>query len=406
MSKKRKPKEEAWETPVEGKCIECGKNLDKNKNRGMCDACLEDIAKHPEKWLFKYKLIWLTAKLVQKIQSSRKLNQICRYADRLFRYYMGFQRFTIHIYNEECNLLEGIATYPATTQKYKRSMMIHMDQILPEWGYRNKVKTAFCTGKTIIVNDRRKDPDYVEKYYLPKMRGEKPIKTYARAFMCVPLHTKKHTIGVLTVFRMDTIDFQAIDKNDLLAVKMIAKQLTQALENFFRVRKWEYRAVRDSLTFLYNRKYLHEVLKKEIERADNEQDCVTLFMLDIDFFKNFNDTYGHLEGDKILMKIAQLLTSSVRKTDVVARYGGEEFSVVLPGTSLQKGIAIAERLRKRVETRLKNLKITISIGVATRTPEDKINYEQLIARADKCLYQAKRAGRNTVRYYEKKIWGG
>ena len=161
----------------------------------------------------------------------------------------------------------------------------------------------------------------------------------------------------------------------------------------------------DGLTKIPNRKKFNEVLEAEWHRSHRSGLPLSLLLLDIDFFKNFNDTYGHLEGDECLKKVAQNLRREIkRSTDMVARWGGEEFACILPETSQSGAKLIAEGLRRSVE----NLAIphetsgvaqvvTISVGVATMVAEDHLVAEELVDQADKALYRAKQAGRNQVR---------
>ena len=164
----------------------------------------------------------------------------------------------------------------------------------------------------------------------------------------------------------------------------------------------------DRLTQLYNRNFLQKRMNEEIEFCNRQQLPLSIIMLDIDHFKDVNDTYGHHEGDMVLKKIAQILSKSVRLTDVCARYGGEEFVVVLSGIceSPNDKFSIAERLRATVESTefivmgVKQIKVTISVGVTVRRfPDDKdVSIDDLIRRADTLLYKAKKEGRNRVCY--------
>lgn len=167
----------------------------------------------------------------------------------------------------------------------------------------------------------------------------------------------------------------------------------------------------DGLTNLPNRRYYDEVLEKEWKRVIRSDGCVSLLMIDIDQFKKYNDTYGHLEGDKCLQKVARCLETSVeRSTDFVARYGGEEFSVILPETNETGALKVAERIRKKVEllqienknSLVKNI-LTVSVGVATMYPTKDDHWKELIRKADKALYKAKSSGRNCVCFYENKM---
>ncbi len=161
-------------------------------------------------------------------------------------------------------------------------------------------------------------------------------------------------------------------------------------------------AILDGLTRLYNYRYFMQELERESNRANRYKQAFSLFMLDIDKFKNYNDTYGHLAGDRILQTISELIVKNIRNTDTVARYGGEEFVVILPGLKRKAAVALAEKLRNIIvehafynEEIKQNCQITISIGVAC-FPEDNDNPSELIKSADKALYHAKQTGRNKV----------
>lgn len=156
----------------------------------------------------------------------------------------------------------------------------------------------------------------------------------------------------------------------------------------------------DALTGLHNRRWLEDTYQREIKRSNAGNYPLSTIMLDIDHFKNVNDTYGHLAGDQVLVAVAQTINESLRPTDMPVRYGGEEFTVFLPSTSLENARIVAERLRKNMErTKIalpsgKVLNVTISIGVAERIPSDTVS--GIIERADKALYHAKENGRNRV----------
>jgi len=158
----------------------------------------------------------------------------------------------------------------------------------------------------------------------------------------------------------------------------------------------------DPLTSLANRKYFDSALIKAINESAASGEPLSLMMTDIDHFKNFNDSYGHLTGDQVLRLVAMALKHNVKGQDIVARYGGEEFAVVLPNTVLRSAITVADHIRRAVMTKelMKRStgehlgRITVSVGVAVLHPGDTMS--SLIERADGCLYAAKRAGRNRV----------
>lgn len=161
-------------------------------------------------------------------------------------------------------------------------------------------------------------------------------------------------------------------------------------------------AITDGLTGLYVHRYLMLKLESEFNRSKVENSQLSFLIMDIDHFKNINDTYGHEEGNVILKHIAKIIQDSSRKVDIVARYGGEEFCCLLPSTADKGANIYAERLRKAIEEfnfpyqEDKNLKATISIGIASLKQTNALTPEELIAFADKALYQAKETGRNKV----------
>ena len=164
----------------------------------------------------------------------------------------------------------------------------------------------------------------------------------------------------------------------------------------------------DELTGVYNRRYLEKKLKKEWKTCNEEGKLISCCLIDIDFFKDFNDTYGHLRGDVILKKVSAALIKSIERTDdFVARYGGEEFIIILPDRTKEECIVFAKNILKTIEE-LKilhkashiSLFLTLSIGISTAIPHDEMQYDELINQADIALYQAKDEGRNRVVVYE------
>jgi two-component system cell cycle response regulator len=168
----------------------------------------------------------------------------------------------------------------------------------------------------------------------------------------------------------------------------------------------EFQATHDPLTGLWNRRAIMEILQKELDRGRREDTPLGLIMLDLDHFKQINDTYGHQAGDAVLHQVAGVMVASLRSYDAAGRYGGEEFVMVLPGCDAQDSKAIAERLRllsssNPFEISEGTLAVTISVGVAATKGSKNSEAESLIRAADEALYRAKHLGRNRV-----EVWQG
>ena len=161
----------------------------------------------------------------------------------------------------------------------------------------------------------------------------------------------------------------------------------------------------DPLTSLYNRRYFGELAKTVMTLAKRSNLAFSIIMIDIDKFKNINDTYGHKVGDEVIVALAKTLKKNVRKSDIVSRWGGEEFVILLPQTDLEGAINIAEKLRKNVQnlsieiTDYETIAFTASFGVATADLLSDLDVETVINKADKALYLAKEHGRNRVEFF-------
>jgi two-component system, cell cycle response regulator len=172
------------------------------------------------------------------------------------------------------------------------------------------------------------------------------------------------------------------------------------LDEIFQKQMYE-SALRDGLTKAFNKKYFTDRLESELTFALRHQSPLVLVMFDIDHFKKVNDTYGHQAGDLVLSELSTLLTAALRAEDVFARYGGEEFAVICRGTDLTQASIVGERMRKAVETHRftfegTHIPVTISVGIAGLPDAAVKDATDLVARADKALYQSKHGGRNRV----------
>jgi diguanylate cyclase (GGDEF)-like protein len=186
----------------------------------------------------------------------------------------------------------------------------------------------------------------------------------------------------------------------------LISQLSEEITGRQRIQeKLQQLAITDPLTGLFNRRYFFEIAVKEFAKATRYKRPLSVAILDLDLFKNINDTYGHLVGDQALIQIGKLLNDEGRETDVMARYGGEEFVVLLPETDHENAMIVAERLRKSVAEKPihiedNTLNITVSIGVAGKyNGKNDDDFDRLILQADQALYKAKGDGRNRVVCY-------
>ncbi|MGI8812531.1 MAG: diguanylate cyclase [Pyrinomonadaceae bacterium] len=221
------------------------------------------------------------------------------------------------------------------------------------------------------------------------------------SYLAYPVSIGERKIAVLNF--TDKVGGAAFNERDLELLQAIAPQIAMAIDRASlkdKAGEFEQLSVTDSLTGLLNRRYLQERLSEEIQRTRRHHFSLSLLMLDVDKFKSYNDTFGHLAGDAALRIIAGILKENLRGDDVAARYGGEEFAVLLPQTRIDEASVIAERIRQHIErTQFPNRRITASIGVASSSPKMNLP-DDLVWAADRALYEAKGNGRNKVQLYD------
>ncbi len=195
---------------------------------------------------------------------------------------------------------------------------------------------------------------------------------------------------------------------DLLQQEILiifSRQAALTIENAKLFAKVEEMALKDTLTGLYNRRYFHQILDYEMNRAKRYRQSLSLVFIDLDHFKEINDSFGHSVGDQFLKQISQKLQTLFRTTDLVARYAGDEFVAVLPATASDGAMILARRIQEalgsyQIMVRGRTLQVSVSIGVDTYESSEGIGGITLIDRADKAMYEAKAHGRNCVRSYQ------
>ena len=196
-----------------------------------------------------------------------------------------------------------------------------------------------------------------------------------------------------------------LSRDQALALDSALRHMASTIKNVRRYQEVCHFADRDSLTGAFNRRYFEQTLQAEVARHERYGDELSMLILDIDHFKNINDTFGHLKGDEVLRAVVGIITETVRQTDYCIRYGGEEFVVLLPHTSSRNAAWLAERLRKRIQklsfrVGKDGFGITASIGVASIPVGERKEGSILTNEADQALYQAKNSGRNKVMVFE------
>ncbi|MDP2928566.1 MAG: GGDEF domain-containing protein [Candidatus Omnitrophota bacterium] len=215
-------------------------------------------------------------------------------------------------------------------------------------------------------------------------------------YAAIPLQSANKFFGILTIDNLSKTDFDRF--------LIVAMQLALEMKKVLLYETVEALAITDGLTGLYARRYFFERFNEELSRSKRQELKFSFLMIDIDDFKNCNDTYGHLAGDLVLKDVARIIKENVREIDLAARYGGEEFSLVLPETDSNRAMLVADRIRKRIEEYAfsayeERIKITVSSGLAVY-PDDSREVFDLVEMADKALYAAKSSGKNIVCEYK------
>ncbi len=247
-------------------------------------------------------------------------------------------------------------------------------------------------GEPIIVEDVATD-----KRFCHKIDDSLDFKT--RSILCVPLRSKGKILGVLEV--INKIDGKPFDQKDQELVLTLVDQASIAIENSLLYKKATELAITDGLTQLYNFRYLHQSLDIEISRANRYHTEVSLIFLDLDYFKNVNDRFGHLVGSQLLVEVGGILKNNLRPMDIICRYGGDEFIAVLPETGPEAALGTSERLRKMIEQHTfysdtgEAFHLTSSFGIASY-PNHVKDKNELIQLADQSMYRVKEGTRNAV----------
>ncbi|MFQ5951901.1 MAG: diguanylate cyclase [Candidatus Omnitrophota bacterium] len=256
--------------------------------------------------------------------------------------------------------------------------------------YEEKEKILDYKAVTKHLEKEEFKPLFTERQKAAKLFKSMNIR--ADTFLAYPLFVEDKVSAILAI--------EGASKSSFDRFRILVPQVTLELRKVELYEQVQKLSIIDGLTEVYLRRYLMSRMEEEVDRVRRLGLTFSIGMVDIDYFKECNDKYGHLVGDAALKQISQRLKKSVREVDMIARYGGEEFCIVLPETSKKAAMTVSERLRKSVESKEitafdEKMRMTVSVGISTY-PEDGEDTETLIDKADTALYKAKRGGRNMV----------
>jgi len=321
------------------------------------------------------------------LTSGLDLEQVLRELQKQCQKIIPLDCFYIALYDDTSGNIQIPLFYEAG--EYKIEGQRNIDEQPGLSGYVIRTKKTYYLPDTI---------NPVSPLPIPLIRtGGTPTRSY----IGVPLLLGERVIGVISI---QSYQPNAYSQNEIRLLETIATQATIAIDNARLFQRMEQLATVDSLTGIYNRRQFSFLAENEVERALRYNRQLTLIMMDLDRFKDVNDTFGHKTGDQVLQTICKRCAQALRKIDIMGRYGGEEFVVILPETSTESAFVLADRLRKTIEdleilAPKGSIHVTASLGLAA-LDEQCITLENLLECADKALYDAKQAGRNQVKVYK------
>ncbi len=247
-------------------------------------------------------------------------------------------------------------------------------------------------GEPVITNNPYNDHRFTQEV-------DKTIKFKTQSIIAVPLKSKGKILGVIEL--INELDENKFTKDDLILLQTFTDFAAIAIENARSVEKIKELTIKDDVTKLYNARFLHEALDKEVSRARRHARKLSIIFIDIDHFKNVNDTYGHLVGSKVLSEFGNLIKDSLRNIDIPTRYGGDEYVIILPETDKKGALRVAHRLRNKLKQHVfmeeegYHIKITASFGISSY-PDDALEKLDLLRLADNAMYRVKETTRDGI----------
>lgn len=305
-----------------------------------------------------------------------------------------------HLFSSEASSIKGLITN-------QRTSVYRVQHVGEDWRIAHAKSDSLLEPEKIYHMD---EPGLLQEIVRTKQgvnlstlsnlgKGYTTWRIAYQSLMAQPLLVDDEVTFILVMFRTAG---DAFHERDERLLKLLINAFEITLKNLQLRNKIQEQAIKDGLMGVFNHRYMKIKLEEEMARSKRYGKPLTLIIADVDYFKKFNDTHGHLLGDKVLREIADILQDSVRETDIVARYGGEELAILLPETPLDAACDVAERIRRNVASHpftgkdQQVVAMSMSIGVSALYEEPDLEPSELIIRTDTALYRAKHQGRNQI----------
>ena len=280
---------------------------------------------------------------------------------------------------------------------------------LSQTGY--TVKTAKDGNDAIAQIENEPFEIVITDLKMPGMGGMELLQRVQKinTDICVLIITAYSTVeSAVNAMKLGAYDYicKPFELEEMKVIIEKAVERQRLLQASRMVEHYKHLSITDGLTKVYNHRYFHEFLDRELQRARRNVSTFTIMFADVDNFKQYNDVNGHLAGDEVLRELATIFLDTTRKTDFVARYGGEEFAVILPDTVIEGGLRVALQIMQAIGAKkwlyadaLPCKTITLSIGIVSY-PKDALLKDDLIKKADEAMYHAKKTGKNKICYFD------
>ncbi len=321
--------------------------------------------------------------IVKALTSTLELEEVLEVIMEVVTELLKPNNWSLLLVDEESNELYFEIVVGAESEKVKE-IRLKMGEGIAGW--------CALERKPVLVRDTAKDPRWSKKV-------DEATNFETQSIICAPIISKEHCLGIVEL--INNKEDGEFTEEDLNVLVNLSDYIAIALQNARYVQRILELTVTDDCTNLFNARHLHTILDLEVYRANRYDQSLSLIFIDLDFFKNVNDTHGHLIGSKLLGEIAKIIKGIIRDSDYAVRYGGDEFVVILPETNKENAMHVATRMCESlastpipVEENV-TVKMTASFGVAS-LPEDAETKIDLIRLADQAMYRVKERSRNGV----------